>query len=85
MSKIIEYTLVSVDGVFENPAALGFMGFRDDAYHRDGLGLLSECEAMIMGRHVYEQMSKLWPSRPEHPWTDRLNEMPKYVFFVDPR
>src|ERR1051326_1577734 len=29
--KIIEYTLVSLDGVFEDPARRGFMEYRDDA------------------------------------------------------
>jgi hypothetical protein len=52
MRKVIEYTLLSVDGVFEDPARLGFMRYRDDAYLRDGLGLLSACEAMLMSRNV---------------------------------
>jgi hypothetical protein len=29
--KIIEHTLVSIDGVFEDTARLGFIGYRDDA------------------------------------------------------
>jgi dihydrofolate reductase len=80
MGKIIEYTLVSVDGVHSDPAGLGFMRFRDEAYLRDGLGVLCACEAMIMGRGVYEEMAKIWPSRPDHPWAHRLNTMAKYVF-----
>jgi dihydrofolate reductase len=80
MGKVIEYTLISVDGVFDNPVGYGFMGCRDDAYIRDGLGLLSECEGMLMGRTFYESSSRLWSSRPDHPWADRLNEMNKYVF-----
>jgi len=31
MRKVIAYTLLSVDGVFEDPAWLGFMRYRDDA------------------------------------------------------
>jgi len=54
MRKIIEYTLVSVDGVFSNPAGDGFMGYRDDAYLRDGLGQPTQCDAMIMGRVFYD-------------------------------
>jgi dihydrofolate reductase len=80
MSKIIEYTLVSADGVFENPQDLGFMDFRDDAYMRDGLGLLLASDAMLMGRTSYEAFAKIWPSRSEHPWAERLNAIPKYVF-----
>ena len=80
MGKIIEYTLVSVDGAHSDPAGLGFMRFRDDAYLRDGLGVLCTCEAMIMGRGFYEASAKMWQSRPEHPWAPRLNTMAKYVF-----
>ena len=79
MRKIIEYTLVSIDGVFEDPARLGFVGYRDDAYLRDGLGLLLACDAMLMGRNTYESFAKIWPSRTD-PWAIRLNAMQKFVF-----
>ena len=80
MGKIIEYTLVSVDGVYTEPAGLGFMRFRDDAYLRDGLGVLCASEAMVMGRGFYDASAQLWSARPGHPWAQRLNAMPKYVF-----
>jgi dihydrofolate reductase len=79
MRKIIEYTLVSLDGVFEDAQNWGLMNFRDDAYLRDGLGLLLACDAMLIGRRTYEQMAKIWPSRNDL-WAVRLNAMPKYVF-----
>lgn len=79
MRKIIEYTLLAADGVFEDPARLGFMQYRDDAYLRDGLGLLLACDAMLMGRNSYESSAKVWPSRTD-PWARRLNAMKKYVF-----
>ena len=59
MRKIIEYTLVSIDGVFEDPHLLGFMDDRDDAYLRDGLGLLLACDALLMGRNTYGSFAKL--------------------------
>jgi dihydrofolate reductase len=79
MRKIIEYTLVSVDGVFDNPQNWGAMSFRDDAYLRDGLNLLLACDAMLMGRRTYEISAKIWPSKSD-PWALRLNAMQKYVF-----
>lgn len=79
MRKIIEYTLVSADGVFDDPVKLGFLEYRDDAYLRDGLGLLTACDAMLFGRHTYQTFAKAWPGR-AHPWADRLNAIPKYVF-----
>jgi len=80
MRKIVEYTLVSADGVFGSPAGLGLMQYRDDAYLRDGLGLLCTSDAMLMGRNFYDGSAELWQSRVEHPWAARLNEMKKYVF-----
>jgi dihydrofolate reductase len=79
MRKLIEYTLVSADGVFENPQSWGALSFRDEAYVRDGLGLLTACDAMLMGRHMYQISEKIWPARND-PWARRLNEMKKYVF-----
>lgn len=79
MRKIIEYTLVSADGVFAGTDISGFFEYRDDAYLRDGLGQLLACDAMLMGRTTYEGFAKIWPGR-THPWADRINTIPKYVF-----
>ena len=79
MRKVIEYTVVSLDGVFADEGTSRFFEYRDDAYMRDGLGQLLACDAMLMGRNTYESFSRLWPGR-DHPWADRLNAMPKYVF-----
>jgi dihydrofolate reductase len=80
MRKLIEYTLITVDGVVEDPQSWGFASYRDDAYLRDGLGLLLSCEAMVMGRATYESNARIWPARAgQHPWADRLNEITKYV------
>jgi dihydrofolate reductase len=79
MRKVIEYTLASADGVVEDPVSLGFMQYRDDAYLRDGLGLLTACDALLFGRSTYQSFTKTWPGR-AHPWATRLNTIPKYVF-----
>jgi dihydrofolate reductase len=79
MRKIIEYSLSSVDGVVTGPAMRRFFDYRDEAYCRDGLGLLLACDAMLMGRTTYEELSKIWPGR-QHPWAERLNAITKYVF-----
>ena len=52
MRKIIEYTLASIDGVFAGPETRRFFDYRDDAYYRDGLGLLVSCDAMLLGRRL---------------------------------
>jgi len=71
MLKIIEYTLVSVDGVFANPGVSAFMGYRDDAYMRDGLAaLMGAMRCRWAGRPM--KTLPRWPGQ-GHPWADGLN------------
>ena len=79
MRKIIESTLISVDGVFAETDFAEFFAYQDETYLGDGLGLLLSCDAMLMGRNTYELWAKLWPGR-THPWAERVNAIPKYVF-----
>jgi dihydrofolate reductase len=64
---------------FLRPALQRFLGYRDDAYLRDGLGQLLACDAMLMGRTTYESFAKIWPGH-AHPWAGRLNAIQNYVF-----
>jgi dihydrofolate reductase len=79
MRKITEYTLVSADGVIGDAQNWGLRNFQDDAYLRDGLGQLLACDAMLMGRHTYEFLAGIYPSRTDS-WGARANAMQKYVF-----
>ena len=38
--------------------------YRDDVYLRDGLGLLTTCGAILMGRNMYEANARMWANRP---------------------
>ena len=79
MRKIIEHTLVSVDGIYAGTDISGFVAYSDEAYMRDRLGQLLSCDAMLMGRTTYEDFAALWPTF-NHPLAERINAMPKYVF-----
>jgi dihydrofolate reductase len=79
MRKIIEYTVVSADGVFGAEGLSGLGNYQDDACRRDGLGQLLACDAMLLGRGTYEFFSKIYPSGTD-PWAARVNAMRKYVF-----
>ncbi|GHO71351.1 hypothetical protein KSC_102430 [Ktedonobacter sp. SOSP1-52] len=59
MRKIIEYTLVSADGVFTGAGISAFSNYRDDAYMQDGLEQALMCDAMLMGRNTYEGFAKI--------------------------
>jgi len=81
MRKLIEHTLLPLDGVFANPSTWGFAEYQDGAYLRDGLGLWEACDGMVLGRRTYEEISQIWPGLAGvHPWADRLNEIEKFVF-----
>jgi dihydrofolate reductase len=56
------------------------MQYQDDAYMRDGLGLLTACDALLFGRSTYEMFSKLYQGGRAHLWADRMHAIPKYVF-----
>lgn len=83
MRKVIEYTLISADGVFDDPdpVTFGVGEYQDEAYLRDGLGLLMACEALLFGRSTYEAFASLYAGGTHKPgWAGRLNAIPKYVF-----
>ncbi|GAB3383537.1 dihydrofolate reductase family protein [Amycolatopsis echigonensis] len=81
MRKVIGYVLVSADGVFEDPVAMGVGQYQDEAYLRDGLGLLTACDAILFGRRTYEAFAELYGGGTHKPmWAERLNAIPKYVF-----
>jgi hypothetical protein len=81
MRKVIKYVLISADGVFEDPVAMGVGEYQDEAYLQDGLGVLTACDAILFGRRTYEAFAELYDGRTyKLIWADRLNAIPKYVF-----
>jgi dihydrofolate reductase len=78
MRKIIESTLVSLDGVIEDPH-LWAMNYFDNEAQEDALELLLASDAMLMGRRTYEIFAGVWPARTGD-YADRMNSIRKYVF-----
>jgi dihydrofolate reductase len=78
MRRIIESTLVSLDGVIGDPHRWAGEYF-DDAARSRSLAQLLASDGMLMGRRTYEIFSAQWP-RAGGAYADRINEMPKYVF-----
>jgi dihydrofolate reductase len=78
MRKIIESTLVSLDGAFRDPHtwATEYFDAEAEAY---ALELLSAADAMLMGRHTYEFFAAAFPHRTGE-YGNRVNSIPKYVF-----
>jgi dihydrofolate reductase len=78
MRKIIESTLVSLDGVFSDPHTWA-MEYFDQEAERHALELLLDADAMLMGRRTYEFFAAAFPHQ-KGDYGRRINEMRKYVF-----
>jgi dihydrofolate reductase len=76
MRKLIESTLVSLDGVIESPEKWSPF---DDESAEHAMRQLDDYDAFVMGRVTYERLSANWASIPGSPYLERINAMPKYV------
>jgi dihydrofolate reductase len=78
MRRIIESTLVSLDGVFGEPHTWA-MEYFDQEAETFALELLSEADAMLMGRRSYEFFAAAFPHQTGE-YGSRINSIRKYVF-----
>lgn len=78
MRKIIESTLLSLEGVFSDPHLWATPYFDQEA-ERHALALLSTADAMLMGRRTYEFFAAAFPHQTGE-YGARINTIRKYVF-----
>jgi dihydrofolate reductase len=80
MRKVIEYCLVSADGiVLDDP--FPFRDYYDAPYLEDSLALFNACDAMLCGRTTYKRFAKIYGGGGGNPaYAARLNAIRKYVF-----
>jgi dihydrofolate reductase len=76
MRKLIESTLLSLDGVIEAPDRWAPF---DDESRALALADLDKYDAFVMGRVTYERFRANWEPVTGSPYLDRINAMPKYV------
>jgi dihydrofolate reductase len=76
MRKLIESTLVSLDGVVESPER--WAPLNDEAAQL-AMEQLGNYDAFVMGRVTYEHLRANWATVSGNPYVDRINAMPKYV------
>jgi dihydrofolate reductase len=76
MRKLIESTIVSLDGVIESPER--WSPFDEEAT-RLAMEDLGNYDAFVMGRVTYERLRANWAPVSGNPYIDRINAMPKYV------
>jgi len=78
MRKIIESTLVALDGVIGDPHVWATNYFDSEA-EKYALELLSTSDAMLMGRRTYEFFAAAFPHRTGE-YGETVNRIRKYVF-----
>ena len=76
MRKLIESTLVSLDGVTEAPERWASFDAEDAALSLEQLG---NYDAFVMGRVTYEKFYATWGRVVGDPYIDRISATPKYV------
>ena len=75
MRKLIESTLVSLDGVIESPERWAIF---DDEASQLSMQDLDNYDAFVLGRVTYERFRDNWGAG-GNPYVDRIGAMPKYV------
>ena len=87
MGRIVVTEFVSLDGVMEDPGGSerhrhggwSFAFERTEAAGQFKVDELMAADAQLLGRVTYEGFAAAWPERSGDPFSDRFNEMPKYV------
>jgi dihydrofolate reductase len=76
MRKLIESTLVSLDGVIGSPDRWSPF---DDESRQLAREDLERYDALVLGRVTYEYFRSNWGAPTGDPYVDRINSIPKYV------
>lgn len=82
MRKVVAYTLVSVDGVAENPDQ--FLFHFDKAMEANLGEVIATQDTVLLGRKMYDEWSSYWPKSDDQPFADFINNVHKYVATATP-
>ncbi|GAA2470706.1 dihydrofolate reductase family protein [Terrabacter carboxydivorans] len=93
MRKIVVYTITSLDGSVDDPTRCFPPDVDPERPHPptfdDGLiereaALIEQQDAVLLGRHMYDEWSRYWPTSDEQPFADFINGVKKYVVTSSP-
>ena len=77
MRKVVAGYFLSLDGVAEAPDR--FITAWDDETDASGADLIATQDAVILGRHSYDEWAEFWPGSEIQPFASFINAVPKYV------
>jgi dihydrofolate reductase len=78
MRKVIQSTLISLDGVVDDVSSWGRKYF-DPAWWKSATQALEACDALLLGRNTYEMLAERSRSV-DNAYTRQINGIRKYVF-----
>jgi dihydrofolate reductase len=91
MSRIVLYTLMSLDGAVDDPhryfpetGTKGGAPVFDQELADLEADMINRQDAVLLGRGMYDQWSNYWPNSHEQPFADFINAAPKYVVTSTP-
>jgi dihydrofolate reductase len=91
MRKIVLYTLMSLDGFVDDPAAYfqphpepGQPPAFDPAMVANEVRVVGAQDAVLLGRHMYDEWAGYWPRVKNDPFADFINSVRKYVVTSTP-
>jgi dihydrofolate reductase len=82
MRKVVAYTLLSVDGVAEDPET--FVLDFDAAMEANLAEVIATQDTVLLGRRMYDEWSRHWPTSDVQPFADFINHVPKRVATATP-
>jgi dihydrofolate reductase len=91
MSRIVLYTLMSLDGAVDDPHRYfpetgtnsGAPVFDQELADLEA-DMINRQDAVLLGRRMYDQWSHYWPNSNEQPFADFINAARKYVVTSTP-
>ena len=78
MRKLVEATLVSLDGVVGSPEEWA-LPYWDEENKDYAHAQLAEVDAFLLGRVTYEKFAAAWSQVSGDPYLDTINRLPKFV------
>ena len=93
MRRIVAYTITSLDGSVDDPTrcfppdvdpdAPQPPTFDDVLIERES-ALIEQQDAVLLGRHMYDEWARYWPTSDVQPFADFINGVTKYVVTSTP-
>ena len=77
MRKVVAYELVSADGVAERPET--FVFDFDEVMYENLASVIGRQDTVLLGRGMYDEWAKYWPTSDDQPFADFINGVQKYV------